>query len=840
MSVQQRFGKKRSHRLFENERHVEARKTSSLLDEAVWKQADTLNDDADHIQSDTAPDGILYRNLPQVEEHSDRNPKPDSQNTQQERMHGEPDENLRDKLMEREVLTEPQQGETYPGRDSLLRNNQPNQQSYYGGDTSDNYIPRNAQKNQFTTEKGQDDWLQKLNPFATPVAFDLFVSQVGEGSSLNQKNIDSMNPKLVQLLLKSGLIQQPTYAVDKQRLQYIINEMKRVNRDLSQVTLKELEEYITGTPKGEAYTNTKPGSGSGQSPQDLNQMLSQQPSPEVQQQQDTAAMLQKAGKIKLRDVRDRIQVSDLAKRYIDLAIAKEPQIDLNAFTSWTPDRFLQAMKNGQLRQVADVVQELQPEVGTEPKLSEQLAPPEQQADQQTELKSEPDIPAIQQEVLKAVYSMADQVLAEYEQQSQQKPLQTTEEADFLRLMDEQGDPLPQHLRPRERNKAPKKKPVGDETLRGDTTIIGRKAMKMTVGDVAKFSPEHARRMQAAGIEWVDGELYQQAYRKQLQDTIKTAASATRTAFEMRKQGKSINEIIGFVSHAVRKGKFSQRDADVACVMMHRLAQLTCMNRENLKFDELMVDTNSFVERFAAKSEVAIPVYIKTAAKQVRSVDYTLYNMDHGGADKDFNYADPWDVNWTLYRGKEGKKGAQVHVCKSPAQAMSLAKQNGDGNYLIVGESILDDAYWGTYTVQVEKGIVINYAKLPLDASGKRFAGKQDNNKLIQARRRFVAIYRALAKRDLFAQSEQFYASPYEQWPQSEEEVDKRYDEAVAEDGARDVVRQKVDEWIKRLDRELKQRYPQQVGEFPTQDEADKKFDELLAANPDVLQQRPGE
>lgn len=1003
MNIRKRYSQRKAHKLFENERHVDLRTTSSLLDESLWKQADALNDDADEVASNISGELILSKPTPQLENRSDSNTDPRNLYEEQETIHGEPDMNVLDKNLNREVQTDPLQGESYPGRDQLMKNDQINQQSYYGGGMTEDYMPTRAQKTP-TTQMGRDDWLQKMNPFATPVAFDLFIDMVGKFDTITKEQVDAMNPKLTKLLVDSGILQEGEYKVDRSRLDPITERMRNIGRDFSKVTLKELQEYISGTPASQqtAPAGTNPsggggyggGAGGGTTRQPA---IQQQPA----NQGDVSAMLEKVGTFKLADIKDKIQVSEKARQFIDVAIAKNPNIDLNEFTSWTPENFRQE----QLSLVEDEgsgAAQAEPEKKTwKQKLIDQipepikkLKDPLQRFHKFMSSQLETDAPAVQMEVLRAVFSIADDLIAQQAESSkesgqplqlaepeplqletEQQAAQPTEEAlqlveeptaeqvtnqqqpvehqtynpaldqDRFSNPDEELDLVRRSLEhygvtnyPHDMNaeqlrdwahqsghrtalriimektnmrsaknrmkrsaawisdigetitsvevefeswaerthflkqatsifsgtymRSVKESPDGNqltavvdfpgnqaEAIREVGSMLSEwdqyysdqrsnmpshQAARMTVEDVRKFSPKHARRMEAAGIEWVDEAKYKAAYREQMREAIKTAASATRTAFKMRANGKSINEVIGLVSHAAKSGKYTKRDADVACIMMHRLAQLTCENREDIGYDDLMIETNSAVERLAAKSGVAVPVYIKTAAKQIRAVDHTLYNMDHAGADKDFNYADPLDVNWTLYRGTEGKKGGKVHTCKSPAMAMSYAKKAGDGNYLVVGESILDDAYWGTYTIKVEKGIVVNYAKIPVDASGKRVAGKQDNTKVVQARRRYVAIYRALSKRKLIAQSDQFYTSPYQDWAKTDEEIDQRYDEAVAEDQKRKDVRNKVDDWIRRLNRELMQRYPQEAGEFPTQEKADQKYEELLAANPDVL------
>lgn len=360
---------------------------------------------------------------------------------------------------------------------------------------------------------------------------------------------------------------------------------------------------------------------------------------------------------------------------------------------------------------------------------------------------------------------------------------------------------------------------------------------MTIDDVRRVSPRHAQKMERHGIEWVDQDAFMDRLASDTARVVEANQNPVKMVHALRREGKSFNHINRELVGGFASGFYDSISRDVGHVAAHRLAQRTVRGTFNLTSEKLKQDVDRYIDYMSAKSEVTPKSYVKKAARQIRATDYTLYNLSADKDKDDFNYADPWDVEWTLFRQTEGgKRGAKLDVMKSPSCAIMVATDHGDGNYLVRGLSMLDEAYWGTYTIKVEGGLVTQYAKLPVDKEGKRFASNKEPSDAVRtaSRRKYVALYRALCRLGVVAQMSDLEPG-WDDFPESDEEIEERVRQIQEWQEKQKVRDKELEEKIKKMNPKLYD-VGERGGEFPSQEEADKAYYEGLKK---MLEQEKG-
>jgi hypothetical protein len=342
-------------------------------------------------------------------------------------------------------------------------------------------------------------------------------------------------------------------------------------------------------------------------------------------------------------------------------------------------------------------------------------------------------------------------------------------------------------------------------------------------------------MEAHGIEWVEQGPFMTLLQKSVMAQAEAAQNPVKMAHVLRRQGKSFNAINAEIISGFVQGHYDDRQRDLGHIAVHRLAQKTIDGKFNVTAQQLSDDVAGYVELMAAKSEVTPKNYVKQASKQIRATDYTLYTMKEDADAKDFNYADPLDVEWTLFRQTEGgKKGAKLDVLRHPSCAIMCASDHGDGEYLVRGESLIDEVYWGTYTIKVQNGLVTQYAKIPVDKEGKRLASLSDDNdqKCILARRKYIALYRAMSKLGMIKIAQPMPG--WEEFPKSDEELEERMKAMQEWHDSRQKHDQEVTEQIRKMSPRMN---PMAPGPIPTQEEADAAYEtgmqQLMEEHPEM-------
>jgi hypothetical protein len=921
------------HRLFEDSRYVPPEKTASLLDESMWSQADTLNDD-EH-DSSIEPEKFISRNAPQVTDQSDTNPSPDSANTNQSTQQGEQERSNVDNAgggIADDYDSEPRQGDDWVGRPELFRNF-PSDKNNINDPVSSGSGQRNAQQQPVVENPETTDifgGVSKMMPkkhhqspriqtspaqdsasnqdqsevsqtttvalhrtdaqlFGGGLGFDLFMQIVGNSDSITSDDFKDISKNLSKILMNAGVIQQPQYKINRQLYDKIVSDVNASGIDPEDLDADQLNQIISGALQQDIQRRNQPGAGAGgagTSPlAEAPQQQEQEPATEqtIRRSEFDLSKIPNAAKSKLIDVGEYLgELPERSEEILNEIIKTgNKNITVGQFLEMSFDQLPQPMSPGQIA-AEDVEQKRGPY--QEPS---GLATAQALVDIPEE--SDPDFPAPSvpaldegegrnqfteeefQEAKQAVYTAATQiekilVQQKAQQQQQTQPVQPAP-ADAPSLDPMQQAPgqsqsvLPeaqqiQQVLSNLREQGFQDVPESFENFDQLTNWMNqknyqvryavRKAVKQILGidmskimkieDVRRVSPIHAQKMEDNGIEWVEQEPFMARLRKEVAQKVAAAQDPVKMVHTLRREGKSFNHINGEIISGFISGHYDSRQRDFGHVALHRMAQRTVDGTFNITASDLQGDVSHYVELMAAKSEVTPKNYVKQASKQIRATDYTLYNMKADSDASDFNYADPFDVEWTLHRQTEGgKKGAKLDVMKSPSCAIMCASDHGDGEYLVRGQSMLDEVYWGTYTIKVQNGIVTQYAKVPVDKDGKRMASaKDDIDSRIKSRRKYVAIYRAMVKAGLIeAQINSDPAPGWENFPESDEEIDSRMQQIQQWQDRRQQQDQDIEKRIKMMAPKIEN--VDFTSAVPTQEEADAAYEEGLQK---LLQENP--
>ncbi len=247
---------------------------------------------------------------------------------------------------------------------------------------------------------------------------------------------------------------------------------------------------------------------------------------------------------------------------------------------------------------------------------------------------------------------------------------------------------------------------------------------LTYQDVARLSPKLAKAMKElkmvkvpreAFMRRLSAEVSKKASKVAPEHIYKVIAHKVRTA-----EDGDFTQVIVEMQQRLSDDEVPAEITDTAYMLLDFCAQRRIKGAgipEN--FDELRKQFGAYVERMSAMNELSTGSFIRRGAKKVRAKNYTNYgvydDIPDGAGQGMENYDDPWDVEYTVYRGKGDKgenSGATVGVHKSPTACFGIMKNSGPGNYVIEGRSRNDNAFWGKYVASVnDAGIVSKFQKV---------------------------------------------------------------------------------------------------------------------------------
>ena len=248
---------------------------------------------------------------------------------------------------------------------------------------------------------------------------------------------------------------------------------------------------------------------------------------------------------------------------------------------------------------------------------------------------------------------------------------------------------------------------------------------LTIKEVARYSPLHAKAMKQMGLQQVDKNAFLNRLKHTMVESIGKARnqlSVSALCSNMSKSfvdGANPESVAENSKKAIASSKLSKGSKSIANLFLD-----FCMERANKgklpqEFASRRFAFNLYVEKQAAFNNMTPAQFIGVAGKKVEAKDYHRYDfynlIPDGAGEGSENYDDREDIVYTAYRAKGERKdqsGASIGSGKEASLAMRVCKENGEGNYVIEGRSRSDDAYWGKWVVHVNaSGLVDKYQKV---------------------------------------------------------------------------------------------------------------------------------